>query len=297
VFVVDPDFINTKSNFMRKSILLFVSILGTMTFDQAQIQTPAPSPAAKVEQRIGLVDVAVEYSRPSVKGRAIFGALVPYDETWRTGANSATKITFSDDVNFGGAEVKKGAYALLTKPGKENWTIMLYPHNNTNWSSYVESTETPISVTAKINTLPKGSHMESFMIAFDELTNSSATLYLMWDNVMVPVPIKVNTDAAVQASIAKVMAGPSAQDYYAAAQYYLNEKKDMKQALEWVNKSIEMGNEKFWVLRVKSLIQHELGDDAGAVVSALRSLELAKEANNKEYIKMNEAALSEWRKG
>jgi hypothetical protein len=297
VFVDDPDFINAKSNFMRKSILLFVSLVGVMTFAHAQIQTPAPSPAAKVEQRIGLVDVSVEYSRPSMKGREIFGALVPYDEIWRTGANSATKITFSDDVTFGGAEVKKGSYALLTKPGKENWTIMLYPHNNTNWSSYAESTDTPISVTAKASTLPKGSHMESFMIAFDELTNSSATMYLMWDNVMVPVPIKVNTDAAVQASISKVMAGPSAQDYYAAAQYYLNEKKDMKQALEWVNKSIEMGNEKFWVLRVKSLIQHELGDDAGAVVSALRSLELAKEANNKEYIKMNEAALSEWRKG
>ena len=282
---------------MRKSILLFLSLLGTMSFLQAQIQTPAPSPTAKVEQRIGLVDVTIEYSRPSVKGRQIFGDLVPYDQVWRTGANSATKITFSDDVVFGGAEVKKGSYALLTKPGKDSWDVMLYPHNNTSFSSYLESGVTPTTVKATSTSLPKGTKIESFMIAFDELTNSGANLYFMWDNIMASVPVKVNTDATVEASIKKVMAGPGAGDYYSASAYYLSEKKDLKQALEWVNKSIEMGNEKFWVLRTKSLIQHELGDDNGAVQTALRSLELAKEADNKDYIKMNEESIAMWRKG
>ncbi len=186
---------------------------------------------------------------------------------------------------------------MLTKPGKQSWTLMLYPYNSSDWTSYADSEVTPVSVTGAVNNLPKGSHMESFMVAFDNLTNSSADFYLSWNDVVVPVPVKVNTDVAVEASIAKIMAGPSAQDYFAAAQYYLSEKKDMKQALEWVNKSIEMGNEKYYVVRTKSLIQHELGDNNGAMDSALRSLELAKEANNNDYIRLNEQSLTEWRKG
>jgi len=282
---------------MKQSILLFALLLSVSSWVNAQIQTPSASPSAKVEQRIGLVDVAVEYSRTSVKGREIFGDLVPYDSIWRTGANSATKITFSDSVSFGGKTVKKGSYALLTKPGKQTWTFMLYPHNSTSYSSYLDSDVVPVSVTANVGTLAKDARKESFLIAFDNLTSTGGDFQLLWDNVIITVPIKVNTDAAVQASIAKVMAGPTAQDYYAAAQYNLNEKKDMKQALEWVNKSIAMGNEKYWVMRTKALIQHELGDDAGAINSIQRSSELAKEAANFEYIKMNDASLVEWRKG
>jgi hypothetical protein len=282
---------------MKRTFLLCTALLTGLTITQAQIQTPSPSPSAKVEQRIGLVDVSVEYSRPSVKGREVFGGLVPYDEVWRTGANSATKITFSDSVTIAGVGVKKGSYAWLTKPGKQSFTFLLYPHNNTSWTSYKDSDVVPLSITAPVQTLPKGFQMESMMIGFDDLTNSSANLYLIWDNVMVSVPVKVNTEASVEASIAKVMAGPSAQDYYSASAYYLSEKKDMKQALEWVDKSISMGNEKFWVLRTKSLIQHELGDNNGAMDSALKSMELAKEAKNDEYIRMNEESIKEWRKG
>lgn len=282
---------------MKRPFLLFAILTTGLTVSQAQIQTPALSPAAKVEQRIGLVDVSVEYSRPSVKGREIFGELVPYDEIWRTGANSATKITFSDSVTFGGVGVKKGTYALLTKPGKSSWTLMLYPHNSTSWSSYKDSDVVPLSINAPVQNLPKGAHMESLMISFDELTSNSANFYITWDEIRVSAPIKVNTDASVEASIKKVMAGPSAQDYYAASSYYLNEKKDMKKALEWVNKSIEMGNEKYWVYRTKSLIQHELGDDSGAMDSALKSMELAKKDGNDEFIRLNEESLKEWRKG
>jgi hypothetical protein len=282
---------------MKKIVLLFCLMIAAGASVQAQIQTPAPSPSAKVEQRIGLVDVVVEYSRPSMKGRKIFGDLVPYDAVWRTGANSATKITFSDDVMFGGAEVKKGSYALMTKPGMKNWSVMLYPHNNTSFSSYLEGTVQPTTVTVEAFTMPKGVEVESFMMGFDMLTNSSADLYMLWDNVYVPVTIKVNTEKTVQASIDKVMAGPSAGDYFSAASYYYSEKKDLKQALTWIDKSIAMGNEKFWVLRTKSLIQAELGDKKGAIATAERSLELAKEANNADYIKMNTDSLMEWKKG
>jgi len=281
---------------MKKYFLLLTCALLVSPWMQAQIMTPALSPGAKVEQRIGLTDVVVEYSRPSKKGRVIFGDLVPYDQVWRTGANSATKITFSEDVTFGGVNVPKGSYAMLSKPGKKTWTFMLYPHNSTNFTSYVESDVTPISITADATMMPTGVNVESLMMGFDDLTTDSGNFYLLWDNVYVPVSIKTNTEQAVEASIAKVMAGPTAGDYYSAAQYYLNTGKDLNKALEWVNKSIAMGNEKFWVLRVKSLIQAGLGDKKGAIASATRSLELAKEANNADYIKMNTESIAEWQK-
>ncbi len=282
---------------MKKTVLLFVLMMASFLGLKAQIQTPAQSPAAKVEQRIGLVDISVEYSRPSMKGRKIFGDLVPYDTPWRTGANSATKITFSDDVTFGGAEVKKGAYALLTKPGEKTWTVMLYPYTNGSWDGYVSSDVQPVSVSAPVMKMPKNAATESFLIAFDNLTNKGGDLYFKWDDVVVAVPVSMNTDAAVEASIAKVMAGPTSNDYYSAASYYLSEKKNPKQALEWVNKAIGMGYEKFWVYRTKSLIHAELGDTQGAIDAALKSLELAKEAKSAEYIKMNEESLAQWRKG
>lgn len=281
---------------MRKSILLLLSAIFVSTMIKAQIVAPALSPLGKVEQRIGLTDVTVEYSRPSKKGRVIFGDLVPYDTPWRTGANSATKITFSEDVTFGGVNVPKGSYALLSKPGMKTWTFMLYPHNSTNFSSYLESDVQPLMVTVEAYKMPEEISVESLMMGFDNLTTESGDFYVLWDNVYVPVAIKTNTDAAVEASIAKVMAGPTAGDYYSAANYYFNSGKDLNQALEWINKSIAMGNEKFWVLRVKSLIQAKLGDKKGAIMTANRSLELAKEAKNDDYIKMNTESIAEWSK-
>ncbi len=276
------------------SLILFAAFVSSTI--QAQIVTPALSPSAKVEQRIGLTDVAVEYSRPSKKGRIIYGDLVPFDQPWRTGANAATKITFSDDVTFGGVNVTKGSYALLSKPGKSTWTFMLYPHNSTNFGSYLESDVTPIMVTTQPIMMPKGINVESMMIGFGNLTSTSGDFYLLWDDTFVPVSIKTNTDQTVEANIAKVMAGPSAGDYYSAANYYLNAGKDLNQALVWVNKSIDMGNEKFWVLRVKSLIQAGLGDKNGAIITANRSLELARKENNADYIKMNTDSIAEWQK-
>lgn len=281
---------------MKKTGILFLFLTLVSNLIQAQITTPAPSPAAKIEQRIGLTDVVVEYSRPSKKGRVIFGDLVAYDQVWRTGANAATKITFSDDVNFGGVDVKKGSYAMLSKPGKKTWTFMLYPHNSTNFGSYLESDVQPTMITTESILMPKEINVESMMIGFDNLTTTSGDFYLLWDNVYIPIAIKTNTDQTVQANITKVMAGPSMGDYYNASSYYLNSGKDLNQALIWVNKSIEMGNEKFWVLRSKSLIQAGLGDKKGAIMTAKKSLELAREEKNNDYIKMNEESIAEWKK-
>ena len=173
---------------------------------------------------------------------------------------------------------------------------MLYPHNSTNFSSYLESAVTPIMVNAEAVMMPKGVNVETLMMGFDNLTNTTGDYYLLWDNVYVPVTIKTNTDNTVEASIERVMAGPSSGDYYNAASYYLNSEKDLNKALTWIDKSIALGNEKFWVLRTKSLIQAGLGDKKGAIMTANRSLELAREAKNNDYIKMNEESIAQWKK-
>lgn len=281
---------------MKKLLFFGLLTFGMTTLMQAQLQTPAPSPTGKIEQKIGLTDVSVEYSRPSKKGRVVFGDVVPYDEVWRTGANAATKITFGDDVMFGGAEVKKGSYALLTKPGKKSWSFMLYPYTNGNWGGYLESGVEPVTVMAESSSLSADDDIETLMIGFDNLNNHGGDIFVAWEKTYVAVPIKVNTDKTVEASIAKVMGGPTAGDYYAAANYYYAEKKDLNKALEWINTSIEKGNEKYWVLRTKSLIQADLGDKKGAIETATKSLEMAKADEDSAYIRMNEASIAEWKK-
>ncbi len=281
---------------MKKILFLSMLLAFTATAVTAQIKTPSASPGAKIEQTIGLIDVSVEYSRPGMKGRTIYGDLVPFDKVWRTGANSVPKITFSGDAKFGGSDVKAGSYAMLTKPGKTDWAFMLYPYESGNWSSYLESEVTPVTVSVKSWQMPEGVNVESFMIGFDNLTNNGGDIYLLWERTMVMVPITVNTAETVEASIKSVMDGPSANDYFAAASYYHDAKKDNKQALEWINLSIEKGYDKFWVLRKKSLIQADMGDKKGAIATAKKSLEMATEAGNDDYIKMNNESIMAWSK-
>lgn len=259
----------------------------------AQVQTPAPSPSAEIEQTVGLTEIEVEYSRPSVKGRVVFGDLVPYGEKWRTGANAATKVSFSTDVVVGGVDVPEGEYALLTVPNESEWELHFYTYTQPGVGNYFNSDETPIvTKTTGVNELPFT--MESFMIAFDNLRNSSADMHLVWENTNAYVTIEVPTEEAVMASIESTMAGPSANDYRAAAGYYLEEGKDMEQALEWINKSLEMGGDRFWILQDKSEIQAALGDYKGAIETAKHSKDLAREAGNNDYIKINDKNIAKW---
>ncbi len=275
--------------------ILFLGACFCFTADvQAQIKTPAASPSAKLEASVGLTTVNLDYSRPSKNGRKIFGELVPYDVMWRTGANKNSIITFSDDVMIGGSEVKKGSYAVFSKPGKASWEVYFYSDTE-NWGTPEKWDETKVA--AKVTVAPlQVSNNETFTLNLANVTNESCHLEILWDNVLVPVKIEVPTDKKVSANITQVMAGPSAGDYYNAARYYREAKKDLKQALAWMNKSIEMGNDKFWVLRQKSLIEADMGDYKAAIATANLSLAKAKEAANNDYIKMNMDSIGAWSK-
>lgn len=277
---------------MRQILFLFLLALGTTAW--SQVNTPAPSPFQKVEQTVGLTDITLEYSRPSMKGRTIYGDLVPYGAIWRTGANANTKITFSTDVTIGGSAVKAGSYAIYSKPGKDSWEIMFYSDSN-NWGNPREWDDSKVVAKVTSQVYPMEMAVETFTITFDDLSNNSVNLGIIWENAYVNATIEVPTDAAVMASIDQTMAGPSGNDYYAAAVYYLQEGKDMKQAAEWIDKAISMRKDPaFWMYRQKSLIHASMGDKQGAIAAAKTSLDLAKKAGNKDYIALNEKSLKEW---
>ncbi|MEM9548493.1 MAG: DUF2911 domain-containing protein, partial [Bacteroidota bacterium] len=260
---------------------------------EAQVKTPAASPSATITQTVGLTEVKIEYSRPSAKGRTIFGAdaLVPNDKLWRTGANAVTRMSFSDDVMIEGKELKGGKYGVLTSPGKTVWAIHFFKHESNSWGSYREKTP---DLTVKVTPKSNCNFVETFTISVDDLKADGATINMSWEKTIIPIMLSVHTDKSVMANIEQVMAGPSRNDYYNAASYYFTAGKDLKQALEWMNKAIDENDMKFWQVKRKSEIQAALGMKTEAIATAKTSLDLATKAGNDDYIKMNNDNIKKW---
>jgi len=278
---------------MKKAIFLTLVFLASIPLMAQQIQSPQPSPAAKVMQRVGLTDVTVEYSRPSMRGRTIMGDLVPFDKMWRTGANQNTMITFSTDATVGDATLKAGTYAIFTKPGATSWDVYFYTDTN-NWGTPQEWDENKVAAKYTAEVMAMEMPVETFTITIDDLHNNGATLGMLWENAYVGVPFGVPAKEMTMKSIEGVMAGPSANDYFAAASFYFQEGENLEQAKEWIDKAVSMNSNAFWMMRVQSLIYAKMGDKKGAIEAAKRSLAVAKAANNADYIKLNEDSLKEW---
>ena len=281
---------------MKHLQLLFLGALMICTMGlNAQIVTPQPSPSSTISQRFGLTDATIEYSRPSAKGRTIFGkeGIVPNGDIWRTGANSATKITFSTDVKVEGADLKKGSYAILTKPDATSWEVQFHTHTSGNFGDYVGKTP---AVAVMVKPMSSAAKFETFLINFDNITNTGATLQLIWANTVVPVKIEADPDKTVMANIDRILAGPSTNDYYAAGTYLHDSGKDLNKALEYVRKATSVASPAFWQVRKEALILADLGRTKEAIDAAKKSLDLAKAANNKDYITMNEQSIAEWSK-
>ena len=270
--------------------------LGSLSLS-AQIETPQPSPAAKTWQTVGLTEVTVEYSRPGKKDRVIFGDLVPYDKMWRTGANKNTMITVSDVLIFGKDSLQAGTYAIFTTPKSgKSWDIYFYSDTE-NWGTPENWSDDKVALKTTATVSKTTSVTESFTIGIDNVMMDGAELSFTWDKVKASVAFTVPTKEAVVANINSVMSGPSAGDYYKAADFYLSQKMELPKALEYINKALEMrGDNPFWYLRRKALIQAELGDYKNAIETAKLSLAAAKEANYEGYIKSNEKSIEEWSK-
>ncbi len=275
-----------------KKIILFI-FTGLLSLSvAAQIKTPQPSPTSKIEQVVGLTDVTVEYSRPGMKGRTIFGSLVPYDKLWRTGANANTKITFSDDVTIGNAELKAGTYAIFAKPGKENWEVLFYTDAN-NWGTPREWDDTKVAAKVNVKSTKLPFSVETFTIMFSDIKMDSAHLNFIWEKTEAAVAIKVPSKKKALASIEKVMGGPSPNDYYQAAVFY-KDIEDYANAKTYIEKAVAGRSDAFWYHRQHSLILAKNGDKTGAVKAAKTSLQLAEKAGNTDYVKLNKDSLAEW---
>ena len=271
--------------------LFMISIVGN-----SQVRTPQASPKTLLNQLVGLTDVEIEYSRPSAKGRIVFGELVPFGRLWRTGANANTTISFSEDVVIDGKTLKKGKYALFTLPRIDTWEIVFYTKTD-NWGNPDTFSEENVALRAIVKPELTARNIETFTIDINNLDNNFGVLNLMWERTLVDLKFEVPTQKIAIQSIEKALAGPTAGDYYSSAQYFYQSNGDLTKALTYINKALELNVDKpFYYSRLKSLIQAKLGDKKAALETAKQSLAAAIFAKNNDYIKMNQDSILEWSK-
>jgi hypothetical protein len=250
-----------------------------------KVEFPAPSPACTLKQHVGLTDIEIDYSRPGVKGRDIFGGLIPYDKVWRTGANQATKIIFSTPVKLNGTEIPAGTYAFLTIPGKDEWTIIINKGAE-QWGAYKYDEKADIA-RFKATPIKLDRSIETFAIDIDDIKDDSSVIDLVWDKTKVPIKVEVDLVNKIVSQIEAVMASDEKKKpYYQAALFYYNHGQDLKEASKWVDAAIAE-REAHYIVYLKAEILAKLGDKAGAIASAKRSSELAAKANDTGFAKLN----------
>jgi len=277
---------------MKKIAILFTAVmcsLITLNAD-AQLLMPQSSSSQTLIQEFGMGKVSVKYSRPNIKGRSISADLAPYGEVWRTGANDATVITFTDAVTLEGNPVSAGEYALFTIPGKDEWTIILNKESK-QWGAYSYK-QTEDVLRFKVKTAKLKDKVETFTITFNDVTTSTARLDLIWGKIRVPVNITTDSDSKVMAGIDEAMKGEK-KPYYPAAIYYFENGKDLNKALEWISMAEASDQKAPWFKYQKARIQLKMGDKVGAAQTAKAGIEAAKAMNNAEYIRLNGKILAD----
>ncbi len=282
---------------MKSSIKLILVLFVLVTLGenlQAQgLKMPQASTTQTVSQAFGLGKIDLTYARPSMKGRKIFGALEPFDKVWRTGANSATVIKFSDAVKVEGKDLPAGEYALFTIPGKTEWTI-IFNKGTKEWGSYTYSEANDV-LRVKVKPTTLKDKVETFTIQFANISDTNADLQLSWENTLVNVKLTTSVDERVMASIAEAMKGEK-KPYFQAAQYYYTNGKDLKTALEWMNEAEKQMTDAPWVKLWKARVQLKKGDKVGAAKTAKEGLDIATRIKNEEYVRLNTQLIEQTKK-
>lgn len=274
---------------MLKRLLCAAALLLMVSSIQAQaIKTPAPSPTQTIKQDFGISNIELIYSRPGMKGRKIFGDLVPWGQVWRTGANSATRIKFADDVTIGGQPLKAGEYAIYTIPNQDEWEIIINK-GSANWGTEYKQADDVLRVKAKSMKLDDA--VETFTMQFANIKPSSTELHIMWDKTAVAVPISMDVESKVMAQINNIM-NKDNRPYFQAAMYYMDNGKDLNQALAWFDKAVELQPAAFYMHYQRANALAKLGKKQEAIAAANKSMQLAKEQNNADYVRLNEKLLA-----
>lgn len=268
---------------MKKILLVLNATFLLLGASAQSLTTPQPSPTQTIKQNFGVGNIELNYSRPAKKGRKVMGDLVPFGKVWRTGANAATTINFSEDVTIGGKELKAGKYGLLSIPGEKKWTIIISKDVTVNQPASYKEENDAARVEADVITTPFT--VENFTINFADITGSSCNVELMWENSYLKFPITTGTEAKVMAQIDNAM-NKDNKPYFAAASYYYDNGKDLKQALGWVDKALESNKDAFWMYLLKARIHKKLGDKVASKAAATTCIQLATTAKNDDYVKM-----------
>jgi hypothetical protein len=268
-----------------KKCLLFFSLCMACFVIQAQVKMPAPSPTQVITQEFALGTIEVKYSRPASKSRKVFGDLVPFNKLWRTGANAATVVRFTEQVEINGKKIDTGSYALYTIPGYDSWEVILNK-GVSNWGieGYREQDDV---LRVRVAPIRLRDELENFTIQFDNIKSESCELLLKWEKTAVVIPIQVRIKDKLRAQLnAAVLSGK--KPYWQAAQFFNEYDNNPGKALEFARKAVEENPKAYWIWLYKAKIEKEAGDKKGAMESSRRSLELAKAAKNDDYVKMNE---------
>ncbi|POY39070.1 hypothetical protein C3K47_00800 [Solitalea longa] len=283
-----------KKTLLSLLVVAAVAITGSGVKAQG-IKMPAPSPTQTIKQDFALSSIELTYSRPGVKGRKIFGDLVPYDKLWRTGANAATKITFGEDVKVNGVAVPAGEYVLYTIPSATgDWEVILNKGLK-NWGIDGYKKEEDVArFKATARTLPFS--LETFTMTIDNVKPNSAEVDLLWDNLQVFFTVTADIDNKIIASIDEAMKGDK-KPYFQAAAYYYETGRDLKQALSWSDEAIKTQPDAFWVMHLKAKIQYKLKDYKGAIATAEQSKAVAAKANNNDYVALNDKLIADAKSG
>lgn len=275
------------------SLALAFTAIGTSSFN-AQLKVPAPSPLQTVKQAFALSDITIEYSRPSAKGRVIYGDLVPFGSIWRTGANASTKITFGEDVKVQGNAIAAGTYAMYTIPNKDTWEILFYKDlklggDVANYKPENELLRFTVPA-SKLN-----DKVETFSIGFAAITPSTCSIELTWENTRVAIAVLADIDSKIMKNIETNVINDN-RPYYQAANYYYETNRDLIMAATWADKAIAANPKAYWIVLLKAKIQTKQKDSKGAIATAEQVIALAKDDKNDDYVKQAEKLIAENKK-
>lgn len=269
-----------------KRLIIALATISFLNFSHAQgLKTPSPSTSQNVKQEFGLGSIELSYSRPNTKGRTIFGDLVPYGAVWRTGANNATTLTFSEEVIIGGKKIPAGKYGLLSIPGAAEWTMIITKQLDVTSPSAYKQDMDVVRVVVPAVALPFP--IETFMVFFEKVSSNELELMVIWEQTAVSLPIKVDIDTKIMSQIDNLM-NTDNRPYFNAAMYYMDNNKDLKKAAEWLDKATAQSPNAYWVWYQKARCLAMLGKKAEAMTASLKSLELAKAGKNPDYVTLNE---------
>ena len=276
-----------------KQLTIALFLIGLAFSGQAQLKTPAPSPTQTIKQDFGLASVELSYSRPGMKGRKIFGDLVPFGKVWRTGANSATTLTFGDDVTIGGTKIPAGKYGLLSIPDKKSWTLIITKQLDVTSPAAYDAAQDVVRT--EVKTMDMESALESFTMQFANVKPNSCELHIMWDRTAVALSISTDVEGKVMAQIDQLM-NKDNRPYFNAAMFYMDNGKDLKQALAWFDKAVEAQPSAYWIQHQRANCLAKLGRKDEAKAAAEASKKMAAEQKNDDYVKLNEKLLAELNK-